>query len=236
MTNEHRVREFWRRVWSEGDVAHAHEFFAKQYLENDRTRTPGAHGKAALGFRAMFPDLSTEVVRVLVKGDVVVTRVRYRGTYSGGFPGVSARGSTIDVGGLDVVPFRRRCRRRASARGRPRGPVGTARRRPASRLVDPLSGVSPPLVGRFDRSHPRARFVADEIQRKGCVTERSIAMNGRVGRRGPAAPGLPPCAATRSPGSTVARACMRCCPPGIGHTYQAESAGSAGSPPMHCHA
>ena len=105
MSNEHRVREFWRRVWSEGDVAYAHEFFAQQYLENDRTRTPEAHGKAALGLREMFPDLSAEVVRVLVKDDVVVTRVRYRGTYSGGFPGVSAPGSVIDIGGLDVFRF-----------------------------------------------------------------------------------------------------------------------------------
>ena len=105
MSNERLVREFWRRVWSAGEVEFAHEFFADPYLENDTQRTPKGHAQGAAAFRAIFPDFSAEVVRLISTGDVVVSRVRYRGTYAGGWAGVSRLGDSIEVTGLDVFYF-----------------------------------------------------------------------------------------------------------------------------------
>ena len=106
MANEQRVRDFWRRVWSEGDVAYAHEFFAPQYRENDRERTPDGHARGALAFRAYFPDFRTEVIELMDFGDVVVSRVVFRGTYAGGWAGVDSVGTTTEVSGVDVFQFR----------------------------------------------------------------------------------------------------------------------------------
>ncbi len=108
MTNEQQVRDFWRRVWSDGDVAYAHDFFADQYRENDRDRTSGGHASGATAFREYFPDFRVEIVGLIDLGDVVASRVVYRGTYAGGWPGVDTIGATIEVGGVDVFQFRDR--------------------------------------------------------------------------------------------------------------------------------
>jgi predicted ester cyclase len=104
-SEESAVRRFWHRVWTEGEVDHAHDFFAAEYLQNESTVTPARHATDALAFRTLFPDLSVEVVRILGRGDVVVTRVRYRGTYAGGVPGIHPAGQRIDVRGVDVFRF-----------------------------------------------------------------------------------------------------------------------------------
>lgn len=106
MTNEQRVRDFWLRVWSEGDVAFAFEFFTAPYRENERERTPDGHAGGAIAFREYFPDFRTEVVGLMDFGDVVVSRVVFRGTYAGGWAGVDSAGATIEVSGVDVFQFR----------------------------------------------------------------------------------------------------------------------------------
>lgn len=105
MDTAHLVRQFWRRVWSEGDVEFASEFFAPTYLENERERTPGGHATGAREFRALFPDFAVAVTRLFSAGDLVVTRVRYHGTYAGGIPGIASTGQRIDVGGVDAFRF-----------------------------------------------------------------------------------------------------------------------------------
>ena len=106
MENEQRVRDFWLRVWSEGDVAFAHEFFAPNYRENDRERTPDGHARGAMAFRQYFPDFRTEVIGLMDFGDVVVSRVVFRGTYAGGWVGVESAGATTEVSGVDVFQFK----------------------------------------------------------------------------------------------------------------------------------
>lgn len=106
VTNEKRVRDFWRRVWSEGDVAYAHEFFAPTYRENDRERTPDGHARGATAFREYFPDFRTEVIGLMDFGDVVVSRVVFRGTYAGGWAGVDSVGTATEVSGVDLFQFK----------------------------------------------------------------------------------------------------------------------------------
>jgi len=105
MAHEQQVLDFWRRVWTEGDVEFAHEFFAPAYSENGLDRTPTTHAEGATAFRSYFPDFSVEVVRLLAAGDIVADRVRYRGTYAGDWPGIDAAGVQVDVGGVDVFRF-----------------------------------------------------------------------------------------------------------------------------------
>ena len=106
MTNGERVRTFWRRVWTEADVAFAHEFFAPNYLENDRQRTPDGHARGATAFREYFPDFRTTVLGLMDFGAVVVSRVAFRGTYAGGWMGVDSVGTAIEVSGVDVFQFK----------------------------------------------------------------------------------------------------------------------------------
>ncbi len=106
MTNAQRVRDYWRRVWSEGDVAHARDFFAPHYRENDRDRTPDGHARGATAFRDYFPDFRAEVVGLMDFGAVVVSRVVFRGTYAGGWAGVGSAGATVEVSGIDVFQFK----------------------------------------------------------------------------------------------------------------------------------
>ncbi len=105
MRHERLVRDFWRRVWSENDVAFAHEFFAPSYRENDRDRTPDGHARGVLAFREYFPDFRAKVVGLMEFDDVVVVRVLFRGTYAGGWAGVETAGATIEVSGVDVFQF-----------------------------------------------------------------------------------------------------------------------------------
>ncbi len=90
MTNEQRVRDFWRRVWSEGD----------------RERTPDGRARGAIAFREYFPDFQTEVIGLMDFGDVVVSRVVFCGTYAGGWVGVDSAGATTEVSGVDVFQFK----------------------------------------------------------------------------------------------------------------------------------
>lgn len=93
-------------MWSEGDVEFAHEFFATTYRENDRQRTPDGHARGAREFREHFADFRTEVIGMLDFGDAVLSRVRFRGTYAGGWAGVDSVGTAVEVSGVDAFHFK----------------------------------------------------------------------------------------------------------------------------------
>lgn len=103
--NEARVREYWQRLWTEGEVSFAHDFYAPRFLANGVERTPTQFSQSAAAFRSHFEDLAVSVERVFLLDDGVVTRVRYRAHYSGGFSGLPVAGAGIDVTGLDVFRF-----------------------------------------------------------------------------------------------------------------------------------
>ncbi|MBA3476205.1 MAG: ester cyclase [Actinobacteria bacterium] len=103
--SEPRVREYWRRVWSEQDVAFAREFYAPRFVQNDRETTVEAFGKGAAAFLEHFEDFGATIDRVFACDDVVVTRVVYRARHVRDFPGVPAVGAPIEVTGLDIFRF-----------------------------------------------------------------------------------------------------------------------------------
>ena len=103
--SEARVREYWRRVWSEHDVAFAREFYASRYTQNDRERTPEEFVKGAATFLEHFDGFSATVDRIVECDDVVVTRVVCRARHVRDFPGVPAVGAPVEITGLDVFRF-----------------------------------------------------------------------------------------------------------------------------------
>ena len=99
------MREYWQRLWSEGDVEYAHEFYASTFLQNGVERTPEAFARGAAWFRSHFEDFSAVVDRVFVCDGAVVTRVLYAARHTGDFPGVPATGARVELSGLDVFRF-----------------------------------------------------------------------------------------------------------------------------------
>jgi predicted ester cyclase len=55
-----------------------------------------------MAFREYFSDFRTEVIGLLDFGDVVVSRVVFRGTCAGGWMGVHSAGATTEVSRVDV--------------------------------------------------------------------------------------------------------------------------------------
>jgi len=56
-------------------------------------------------FRAGFPDLRYEPQDIIVSGDKVAVRARFKGTQSGEFMGMPPSGKSVDVQLVDIVRF-----------------------------------------------------------------------------------------------------------------------------------
>ena len=102
---EERVRAYWRRVWSDGDVDHATEFYAPTFRQNGEEVDAAEFAEAARAWRAKFDGFEVVVDRVFSVENGVVTRVTYRGRHTGDFQRVPATGNEIAVSGIDVFLF-----------------------------------------------------------------------------------------------------------------------------------
>lgn len=102
---EARVRAYWDRVWSRGDVEHAIEFYAPTFRQNGEEVAAADFAEGARAWRARFVGFRAEVDRLFALDGVVVTRVIYRGRHTGDFQRVPATGEEIEVTGLDVFLF-----------------------------------------------------------------------------------------------------------------------------------
>ena len=102
---EDRVREYWRRVWSEGDVEFACEFYAPTFRQDGEQVAAADFAEAARAWRAKFDGFRADVERVYPVPGGIVTRVAYRGRHTGDFQSVPATGREIEVSGLDVFLF-----------------------------------------------------------------------------------------------------------------------------------
>jgi predicted ester cyclase len=105
MTNEERVRAYWREVWSGGDPSFALGFYAPTFRQNDEDETAADFVAGARSWLAHFEGFSAEVVALWELGDVVATRVVYRGRHVGDFARVPAAGAAVECSGLDVFVF-----------------------------------------------------------------------------------------------------------------------------------
>ncbi len=104
--SEQVVRDYWRRVWSDGDGAAAVELYADGARMNGEPLDRAEFAAAVTSWFTKFPDFATTVDDVIVSGDRVVTRVTYRGSHQGTWAGLPATGRSFAQPGLDVFTVR----------------------------------------------------------------------------------------------------------------------------------
>lgn len=105
LTNEQRVRAYWDRIWSRGEVAYATEFYAPTFRQNGKPVDAAEFAEGARAWRAKFEGFVATVDRVFTLEGGVVTQVTYRGRHVGDFTTVPATGKELEVTGLDVFLF-----------------------------------------------------------------------------------------------------------------------------------
>lgn len=105
MRDEERVRAYWDRVWTLGDVQYATEFYAPTFLQNGEAVDATEFAEGADQWRAKFEDFAATVERLFSLDGGIVTQVTYRGRHVGDFQRVTATGTDIEVMGLDVFLF-----------------------------------------------------------------------------------------------------------------------------------
>ena len=92
--------------WNTGDEAYAKAALAPDFM--DRTlpagRAQGVAGplQASKAFRTAVPDLSAEILQMVVAGDRVSVQYRFRGHFSGRFGDVAGKGQAIDFTAFDI--------------------------------------------------------------------------------------------------------------------------------------
>lgn len=99
------VRPFYD-AFASGDTDSLDTCFAPDWRDNTLPpgRVPGLPGlKQAIQFlRAIVPDLSAAQDDVRVDQDVVTVRITFRGTNTGGWPGVAPTGSPVEFLAFDM--------------------------------------------------------------------------------------------------------------------------------------
>ena len=106
--NKTAVKQFFQRVYNDGDIAFLDELTAPDFVSHDRGNpTHDREGvKQIVGaIKAAFPDVRFSADDILAEGDRVAVRFTMRGTQAGEFMGVAATNKPIIVTGIDIVRF-----------------------------------------------------------------------------------------------------------------------------------
>lgn len=100
--NERRVREYWQRVWGEGDLAAVAEFYDPACKQGEKFTIEGFQ-RGVKRQRESFPDLSVRLDEVLAVGSRVICRVTYLGTHTGrAMFKQEPLGKKVEVPGMDI--------------------------------------------------------------------------------------------------------------------------------------
>lgn len=105
LTHEERVRSYWDRVWSRGEVEYATEFYAPTFRKNGEDVEAAEFAEGARAWRAKFEGFSAIVERLFSVDGGIVTWVTFRGRHTGDIERVPASGRDTEVTGLDVFLF-----------------------------------------------------------------------------------------------------------------------------------
>jgi len=102
-----RISLLFEQVITHGELELADEIFAEDFVWPQF----GLHGPDGVrtwvrDFRAAFSDVLDTVQEQIGEGDVVITRVRVRGTQTGEFRGLPPSGRTADFMALGIDRFR----------------------------------------------------------------------------------------------------------------------------------
>jgi steroid delta-isomerase-like uncharacterized protein len=107
-TNKAIIREFFERVWNQGDEAAIDRFIAEDAGGNDPDFGAGRAGfkRQWRQWREAFPDVHFQIEEIVAEGDTVVARWTLTGTHRGPFLGISPTGRSVHVGGMSLDHLR----------------------------------------------------------------------------------------------------------------------------------
>ncbi|HEU5431149.1 MAG TPA: ester cyclase [Thermomicrobiales bacterium] len=107
-SNKECIRQFFQRIWNDGEEAAIDEFIAEEAAGNDPDFGIGREGfrRQWRQWREAFPDLHFVVEELVAEGDTVVSRWTLTGTHRGEFMGIPPTGHTIRVGGMSLDHLR----------------------------------------------------------------------------------------------------------------------------------
>ena len=110
MSNEQVVRDACRVIWSEGEVSRVGEFYAEDF-QADYPFTDwgkGLEGVEALAssMRESFPDYREEIEELISADDLVIVRLKIRGTHLGPLVGFPATGKTVEFRDMTILRLR----------------------------------------------------------------------------------------------------------------------------------
>lgn len=106
--NKTAMREFFQRVYNQGDVAFLDQLTAPNFVSHDRgnpTHDREGVKQIVRAIKSAFPDVQFRAEDVLADGDRVAARFTMKGTQRGEFMGVPATNKPIVVTGIDIVRF-----------------------------------------------------------------------------------------------------------------------------------
>jgi len=107
---ETAVRNFFQRVWNEGEVEAAGDFLAAEFISHNpfdvTLRGPTEYGQGVLQYRQAFPDLVTTLEDIIAVGDRVAVRGIDRATHSGEFMGHPASGRRVTTTWIEIFHLR----------------------------------------------------------------------------------------------------------------------------------
>jgi steroid delta-isomerase-like uncharacterized protein len=106
--NKALIREFFERVWNQGDEAAIDRFIAESAGGNDPDFGTGREGfrRQWRQWQEGFPDIHFAVEEMVAEGDTVVARWTLTGTHQGPFLGLAPTGRAIRIGGMSMDHLR----------------------------------------------------------------------------------------------------------------------------------
>lgn len=100
------MREYWRRVWCEGDAGAVRELYADGALMDGEPLDRDEFASLVTRWHGTFPGFTATVDEVVVAGDRVTSRVTYRGTHENTWAGLPPTGKEFSGLGLDLFTVR----------------------------------------------------------------------------------------------------------------------------------
>ncbi|HEX7920741.1 MAG TPA: ester cyclase [Bradyrhizobium sp.] len=95
------------QFWNSGDEAALKTAIADDFVDHTlpagRPQGPQGPAFASKNFRAAVPDLSVEVVKMIVAGDYVTVHMQFRGHFTGSFGTTKGSGQAIDFIATDLL-------------------------------------------------------------------------------------------------------------------------------------
>jgi predicted ester cyclase len=101
---EVQVRRFVDEVWNGRNYEAASDLYSKEY-SNPFGAGPSARTEPIRRYHETFPDLHVDVEDLIVAGDTVVLRFRYRGTDTGDIWDGPTTGRAAEVWAVSIMHF-----------------------------------------------------------------------------------------------------------------------------------